>query len=248
MRLTVACALSLTASFAAADEVLVFAAASLQGPLDQAAAAFGAATGDQVTISYAGSAALARQIIAGAPADLFLSAAPEWMAAVADAGLLAGDSRALFGNRLVIVGPAPAPDVLTPAGLTSALGGGLLAMGHVDSVPAGVYGKAALETLGLWDGVAAQVVQVDNVRIALGLVASGEAALGVVYATDALTAPDLMVVAALPDDSHPPILYPGGVVTTGESPAAAAAFLDWLSGADGQAPFLAAGFLPVAPG
>jgi molybdate transport system substrate-binding protein len=235
----------LTGAAARADQVLVFAASSLQGPLDRVAADFATTSGHEITISYAGSAALARQIVAGAPADLFLSAAPEWMQALADAGLTGPAGPVdLLGNRLVIVAGARVGDVLTVPGLTAALGDGLLAMGHVDSVPAGVYGRAALESLGLWADVQDQVVQVDNVRVALGLVVAGEAALGIVYASDAATAPDLTIAATFPADSHPPIRYGGAVIQSGTAPGVAADFLAYLVTPEGQAPFLVAGFLP----
>jgi molybdate transport system substrate-binding protein len=240
LRLIVALLALLTGSAALADEVVVFAAASLQGPLDQAVADWAAATGHQVTISYAGSAALARQIAAGAPADLFISAAPEWVDSLAADGLLTGGPRVLFGNRLVLI--APAGEATGPGGLdAAAFGTGLIATGHVASVPAGVYARAALESLGLWPALQDRIVQVDNVRVALALVARGEVERGIVYASDAASSPEVAVIAQFPAASHPPILYPAATVS--DSPLAPA-LLDHLAGPAALAIFLAAGFTP----
>lgn len=234
----------LTPKAALADEVVVFAAASLKGPLDAVAAEFKAATGHQVLISYGGSNALARQIIQGAPADVFLSAAPEWMDAVEQNGLLAPDGRRdLLGNSLVLVahGVDAAPVTLEPAlDLAGLLRGGKLSMADVQSVPAGQYGKAALAHFGLWDMAQPYVVQSENVRAALAFVALGEAPYGIVYATDAMAEPGVSVVARFPDASHPPILYPAGLIAGAD--AADQAFFQALSGAAADAIFAAAGF------
>ncbi|MFV0386253.1 molybdate ABC transporter substrate-binding protein [Paracoccus sp. (in: a-proteobacteria)] len=201
---------------AAADEVVVFAAASLKNAMDQVAADFSAATGHEVTVSYAGSGNLARQIIQGAPADLFVSANTQWMDEVEKAGLLADDARAdLLGNTLVLIahGKDAAPvEIGTGTDLAGILNGGKLAMALVDSVPAGQYGKAALENLGLWDGVATDVAQADNVRAALALVSTGEAPFGIVYATDAVADDNVTVVGAFPAASYPPIIYPAALL------------------------------------
>ncbi|NEX45625.1 molybdate ABC transporter substrate-binding protein [Pseudotabrizicola algicola] len=229
-----------------ADEVVVFAAASLKTALDSFAAAFEAETGHRVTISYGGSGALARQIIAGAPADIFLSAATDWMDAVATEGLIAKDSRAdLWGNRLVLIAhgtDAPPLDLAAKDQLPARLGTGKLSMAMVDAVPAGQYGKAALETLGLWASVAPSVAQSENVRAALTLVASGEAPLGIVYATDATADDSVTVVASFPADSHPPITYPAALLTNAADPADAA-FLEALSSDAADATFAAQGFV-----
>ncbi len=192
-------------------DVVVFAAASLRTAIDVIAQDWQAMTGHRVIVSYAGSSALARQIIAGAPADLFISASTQWMDAVEGAGLIAGDTRHdLLGNTLVLIGHgAGHPVVMSPAlDLAGMLGDGWLAMGLVDSVPAGQYGKAALQSLGLWDAIAPQVAQTDNARAALALVARGEAPMGVVYATDAAAEPAVSVLATFPEVSHPTIIYP----------------------------------------
>jgi molybdate transport system substrate-binding protein len=228
-----------------ADEVVVFAAASLKSALDQVAADFETATGHSVTVSYAGSNLLARQIVAGAPADVFLSAAASWMDEVQTAGLIVPGSRTdLVGNRLVLIahGKAVAPVTIGPdLDLPALLGDGKLAMALVDAVPAGQYGKAALETLGLWAGVAPAVVQTDNVRAALALVGLGEASHGIVYASDAAAGDNVTVVGRFPADSHPPIRYPAALLT-GAADAADAAFLAALASPEAGAHFAAQGF------
>jgi molybdate transport system substrate-binding protein len=225
---------------AMADDVTVFAASSLKTALDPIAAAWGAETGNTVTISYGGTAALATQIMAGAPADLFIAASVPWMDEVEAAGVMQPGSRVdLLGNTLVLVGAAGAGPVAL-ADLPAALGDGRLSMAFVDSVPAGQYGKAALDSLGLWAAVEAQVVQSENVRVALAFVARGEAAFGVVYASDALAEPGVSVVATFPDDSHAPIIYPAAL--TAGADAAAMAFLAALQMPAADEVFLANGF------
>ena len=229
---------------AQAANVLVFAAASMRTALDEIAADWQARTGDTVTLSYAGSGALARQIIAGAPADIFLSASTDWMDAVEAEGLIvAGTRRDLLGNTLVLVGHgAGARVAVSPVlDLPGLLGDGWLAMALVDSVPAGQYGKAALQSLGLWDSVAARVAQTDNVRAALALVATGEEPLGIVYATDAVAEPAVSVLGRFPAETHPPIVFPVALLTEATDPADAA-FLDALHGAAARAVFERNGF------
>lgn len=229
----------------AAEEVVVFAAASLATALEQVAAAFEAETGHRVTISHGGSNTLARQILAGAPADIFISAAADWMDAVDQGGMVVPGTRVdLLGNTLVLIAHGrDAPPVTLAPGLDLAgmLGGGRLAMALVDAVPAGQYGKAALQHFGLWDGVAAQVAQADNVRAALALVTRGEAPLGVVYASDAAASDAVTVVARFPPGSHPPIAYPAALLT-GAQDAADRAFLAALQAPLADAAFAAQGF------
>ena len=217
---------------AGAGEVVVFAAASLKTALDQVKAAFEKQTGDTVTISYAGSNILAKQIIEGAPADVFISASREWMDAVEKAGDLApGTRRDLLGNTLVLIAhdPQAQPIALNDrTDLAALLGGGKLAMGLVDSVPAGQYGKQALTRLGLWNSVRDSVAQADNVRAALALVATGEAPLGIVYATDAAAEPRVHVIGRFAPDTHDPITYPAALTGRAADPADRA-FLDALS-------------------
>lgn len=225
-----------------ADSVTVFAAASLKTALDEIVAGFEAATGHDVSVALAGSSALARQIQAGAPADLFISANRAWMDVLDRDGLLAPGTRVdLVSNRLVLIAPAPADQIEIDASLDllSRLGDGRLAMALVQAVPAGIYGKAALEHLGLWQAVAPRVAQTDNVRAALALVALGEAPLGLVYASDAQAEPRVGVVGTVPRDTHPPILYPAAVLR--DKPAART-LLAHLQSPAAQAVFAAQGF------
>lgn len=224
--LTVVLTLAQTVPAVAAD-VVVFAASSLRTALDEIAEDWQAETGHRVLVSYAGSSAQARQIMAGAPADIFLSASPDWMDAVQAEGLIAeGLRRDLLGNSLVLIAHTPAaPIAITPdLDLPAMLGDGLLAMALVDAVPAGQYGKAALQFLGLWEAVAPRVAQADNVRAALALVALGEAPMGIVYATDALAEPAVTVLGTFPEASHPVITYPLALLTEARDPADRAFF------------------------
>lgn len=246
-RIALASALALTlATPALAEEVVVFAAASMKTALDAVAADFEAATGNTVTISYGGSNALAKQIIEGAPADIFVSAAVNWMDEVEKAGLVAEGSRKdLFGNTLVLVahGKDAAPVVIGQGfDLAGLLGDGKLSMAMVDSVPAGQYGKASLEALGIWAAVEPSVAQSENVRAALTLVSAGEAPYGIVYATDAVSDDNVTVVGTFPADSHKPIIYPGALLT-GAADAADKAFFEALSSDAGDAKFAGQGFV-----
>ena len=242
--LSLALALAL-ATPAAAEEVVVFAAASLKTALDQIATDFQAATGNTVVISYAGSNTLAQQIIQGAPADIFVSANEKWMDEVAKANLIAEGTRAdLLGNTLVLIahGKAAAPVEIGPGfDLAALLGDEKLAMAMVDSVPAGQYGKAALETLGIWAAVEPNVAQSDNVRAALALVSTGEAPYGIVYATDAVADDNVTVIGTFPADSHAPIIYPAALLTTAADDADRA-FYQALSSDASDAIFAAQGF------
>lgn len=236
-----AAALIALASAAHADEITIFAAASLKTALDEIAAQWQKDHGDTVLISYAGSSKLAKQIQKGAPADLFISASTDWMDAVEKSGDIDPATRTdILGNTLVLVGtgtPAAAP----VADLPKMLGDGKLAMALVDSVPAGQYGKQSLEKLGLWAGVEPHVAQADNVRAALKLVATGEAPLGIVYGSDAVAEPGVGAVTIFPADSHDAIIYPGAVTKSADTPQAAA-FLLSLKHGPAEALFKAQGF------
>lgn len=222
---------ALASSPAWADRITVFAAASMTGVLDEIAQSFTADSGDEVVLSYAGSSTLARQIEQGAPADVYISANSDWMDHLEGAGNIAADTRFdLASNRLVLIATGsrgPPVALTTPDDLMQRLDAGRLAMALVDAVPSGIYGKAALETLGLWDSVAPRVAQTDNVRAALALVAAGAAPLGVVYASDAQAEPRVYVAAIFPEISHPPILYPAAAIA-GRDSDAVRAFLDHL--------------------
>nr|WP_111735240.1 molybdate ABC transporter substrate-binding protein [Roseovarius amoyensis] len=229
---------------ASAARLTVFAAASLKTALDEAVPAYAAQGGEKVTLSYAGSSVLARQIAQGAPADVFISANPRWMDWLEGEGRIETGTRAnILGNRLVLIGPADAASLTITPGMDLAdrLGDGWLAMALVDAVPAGIYGKAALQSLGEWQAVADKVAQADNVRAALMLVALGEAAMGVVYATDAAAEDGVAVLGMFPTDSHPPIIYPAAAIR-GRAGPDARAFLSYLHGAEAATIFQRHGF------
>ncbi|KZY36168.1 molybdate ABC transporter substrate-binding protein [Roseovarius sp. HI0049] len=249
MRRFVAGALvALAAAPAAADEITVFAAASLKTALDEVADGFEAAAGHEVTVSYAGSSALARQIELGAPADVFLSANPGWMDRLEEAGKVeAGTRIELLGNRMVLIahGRREAAEVVAGMDLAAMLGEGRLAMALVDAVPAGIYGKAALESLGQWQAVEGRVVQADNVRAALKLVAIGEAPMGVVYATDAAAEEGVSVIGEFPEDSHASIVYPAAAMAGRVGPMVAE-FLGYLQSGAAREVFERHGFTVLA--
>jgi molybdate transport system substrate-binding protein len=229
----------------AADQPLVvFAAASLKGSLDTAKALYEAAGGAPVTVSYAGSSALAKQIESGAPADVFISADLDWMRYLADKNLVRADTeRRLLGNRIVLIAPKDGaePVEIGPGfPLAASLGDGRLVLCDL-AVPCGKYGKAALETLGVWGSVEGRIAFAENVRAALAFVSRGEAPYGIVYATDAAADPAVAVVGTFPEDSHPPIVYPVAVTAESKHPAAAA-FVDFLASAKAGAAFEKAGF------
>ena len=226
---------------------LVFAAASMKTALDAIAARYTAAGHPAPVISYGSSGTLAKQIQSGAPADLFISADQKWMDVLAKDGAIEVETReALLGNELVLVEPADATASLTIAkgfDLAGALGDGKLAVCSVASCPAGIYGKEALEKLGIFASVEPKLAQADNVRAALLLVARGEAKFGIVYATDAKAEPKVKVVGTFPADSHTPIVYPVAVTTAAKNEApAAAAFEAYLHSAEARAILKEQGF------
>jgi molybdate transport system substrate-binding protein len=229
---------------------LVFAAASLTTALDQINAAFRQQGGAGAVISYASSSVLAKQIAAAAPADLFISADQDWMDFVAGRNLIRADSRRdLLGNALVLIAPADSPATLQIGPgfpLDALVGGGRLAMGDPASVPAGRYGKASLEALGVWDRVKDHLALAENVRAALALVSRREAPFGIVYRSDAVSDRGVKVVGTFPEASHPPIVYPAALVATSTNPAAAT-FLAFLSSPAAKAIFEAQGFTVLAP-
>lgn len=243
--LVVGIALACSALPAQARDVVVFAAASLKNALDDAAAAWSRETGRKAVISYAGSSALAKQIEAGAPADVFFPADLDWMDHMVSKGLIRPGTRFdLLGNDLALIAPtgAAVQASLRPGlDLAPVLAGGRLAMGHVDSVPAGKYGKAALEKLGAWNGVKERIAQTENVRAALLLVSRGEAPLGVVYRTDALSDPNVGIVGIFPEGTHPPIVYPVAMTRDSTHPDAVP-FLEFLRSAKAKSFFEKQGF------
>ncbi len=233
----------------AAEPVTVFAAASLKESLEEVGDAWKSETGREIRFSFAGSSALAKQIEEGAPADIFISADLKWMDHLDQAGRIKSEARFdLLSNRIVLVAPKDSDlttTIVPNFPLATLLGDERLAMANVDAVPAGTYGKAALESLGVWDGVKDKVAQAENVRAALLLVSRGEAPLGIVYETDARVDPSVKILDRFPEQSHPVIIYPAALTTDGKNPAAAD-FLAYLRGADAHAIFAAAGFTVLA--
>jgi molybdate transport system substrate-binding protein len=232
-------------------DVLVFAAASLKNALDEAAAQWQRASGKKVAISYAASNTLIKQIEQGAPADMFISADLDWMDYGQQKGLIKPDTRSnLLGNRLVLVAPKDSnisASIQPGFDLAALLKGGRLAMGNVDAVPAGKYGKAALEKLGAWDGVKDKIAQAESVRAALVLVSRGEAPLGIVYQTDAASDPTVKIVGTFPENTHPPIIYPIALTKDSTTPDAPA-FLNFIWSPAARPIFERQGFTVLAPG
>jgi molybdate transport system substrate-binding protein len=224
--------------------VTVFAAASLTDALEQLGDEFTRSTGVKVRFSFAASSVLARQVEAGAGADMFLSADQAWMDYLQQRGRIQQSTRRnLLGNRLALIAPADSTLQLTIApgfALLQSLGGRRLAMGDPDSVPAGRYAKSALTSLGVWQDVEDRLVRAEDARHALMFVARGEVPLGIVYASDAHIDQDVRIIDVFPADSHPPIIYP--VALTRGASAEAARFLDFVQGPAGQAAFEHQGF------
>ncbi len=227
---------------------VVLAAASMHDALEDAADAWAGQGHARPVLSFAASSAAARQIEAGAPADLFVSADEEWMDELERRGLLVPSSRAvLASNRLVLIAPAASDLRIAPAPgfpLVPALDGGRLAVAETGSVPAGRYARAALTRLGMWNDVSDRLAPAENVRAALQLVARGAAPLGITYASDALSEPAVRVVGEFPADSHPPIRYPLALVAAGGHPQAEA-FRAFLLSPAGAAILARHGFGPA---
>jgi molybdate transport system substrate-binding protein len=245
--LLTACLFGLQSRAADAEKgITVFAAASLTNAMQDLGDAFTKDTSIPVRFSFAASSALARQIENGARADMFFSADLEWMDYLQARNLIQPATRHdVLGNRLVLIAPVASKISLKIAphfALAAALRKGHLTTGDPDSVPAGRYAHEALANLGVWDQVAARLVRADSVRAALAFVDRGEAALGIVYATDALIDKNVRVVDMFPADSHMPIVYPAAL-TTGAA-ADAAKFLAYIRGPAGDLTFQHYGFTP----
>ncbi len=241
----IACGLFCIPVAAQSHDVLVFAAASLKDAMDDITGQYQRETGKHVRVSLAASPTLAKQIENGAPADIFISADLDWMDYLAQRNLIKPSTRKnLLGNKLVLIasndGVAP---VKIQAGfpLAKLLAGGKLSMADTASVPCGKYGKASLEKLGVWPSVASQVVQAENVRAALALVARKEAPLGIVYQTDVTAEPNVKVVGVFPADTHPPIIYPIALTVESSNPDAIA-FLAYLESPKARPLFEKQGF------
>jgi molybdate transport system substrate-binding protein len=232
-------------------DVLVFAAASLKNAVDDIAAQWQRETGKKAVISYAASNTLIKQIEQGAPADIFISADLDWMDYGQQKNLIKPETRSnLLGNRIVLIAPKDSSvkvDIKSGFDLAAVLKDGKLAMGDVNAVPAGKYGKAALEKLGAWDGVKDKIAQAESVRAALLLVSRGEAPLGIVYQTDAAADPGVKIVGTFPSDSHPPIIYPIALTKDSKNPNAQA-FLDYLRSPAARPLFERQGFTVLTPG
>ena len=233
------------------SDLIVFAAASLKNALDAINAQWQKETGKAAKISYAASSALAKQIEQGAPAQMFISADLDWMDYAAQKSLIKADTRSdLLGNRIVLIAPkdrAAKVEIKPGFDLAGILGEGRLSMANVDAVPAGKYGKAALEKLGAWEKVAGKVAQAENVRAALLLVSRGEAPAGIVYQTDAAADRAVTIIGTFPEDAHPPIIYPIALTASATHPDAAA-FLAYLKSAKAKPLFEAQGFTVLSPG
>jgi molybdate transport system substrate-binding protein len=205
-------------------KLVIFAAASLKDALDEVNTAYQREKGQETATSYGASPTLAKQIEAAAPADVFISADLDWMDYLAKKNLIKPETRAnLLGNQLVLIAPVNSGDKLTIAPnfpLAQALGNGRLAIADPNGVPAGKYGKAALESLGVWASVADRLAPAENVRATLALVSRGEAPLGIVYRTDANSDKGVQIVGTFPENTHPPIVYPIAVVAASTNPGA----------------------------
>ncbi|MFB9263718.1 molybdate ABC transporter substrate-binding protein [Bradyrhizobium erythrophlei] len=243
--LALICAGDLRPARAGHPDVLVFAAASLKSALDEINAQWHGRTGKRATISYASSPALAKQIEQGAPADLFISADEDWMDYLAERKLIRPETRSdLVGNRLVLVssqGSDLQVNIAPGFPLLSLLGNGRLAMANTEAVPAGKYGRAALEALGVWESVKGSIAQAENVRAALLMVSRGEAPLGIVYESDAVSDPTVSRLGTFPESTHPRIAYPIAVTADSTKPAAFA-FIEMLKTPEARAIFEKQGF------
>lgn len=245
--LLVGSALLVAPALRAQDAALVFAAASQKDALDAVIAAYAKAGKGPVKASYQSSSTLARQIEQGAPADLFISANPQWMDYLAERNLIDKDTRFdLLSNGLVLVTAKdsnPGPVAIAPGlDLAALLGDGRLAVGDPDHVPAGIYAKQALQSLGIWDKVEAKLARADNVRAALALVARGETPLGIVYRSDAVADKSVKVVGQFPETGHPPIVYPVAVMAESKHAQAARDFLAFLKSTDAAKIYATFGF------
>jgi len=231
--------------------VVVFAAASLKNALDAINEQWHQETGKKAVISYAASSALAKQIEQDAPAQMFISADLDWMDYLAQRNLIKPETRLnLLGNRIVLIAPkekAQPIDIRPGFDLVKLLGNGRLSMANVDAVPAGKYGKAALEKLGIWSSVSDKIAQAENVRAALLLVSRGEAPVGIVYQTDAAADANVKIIGTFPEEAHPPIIYPLALTANATNPGAEA-LLAYLKSAKAKPLFEAQGFNVLSPG
>lgn len=230
--------------------IVVFAAASLKNALDEIAGDWSKANKTEVKISYAASSALAKQIENAAPADIFISADLDWMDYIEKKNLVKKNTRvSLLGNTLVLIASKDAKNkevkIAPNFDLAGLLGDKRLAMAAVATVPAGKYGKAALEKLGVWKSVEGKIAEAENVRAALAFVSRGETPYGIVYRTDAASDKGVIIAGTFPDGSYPPIIYPVAQLETSKN-AKAAEFQKALSTPSAQAIFKKHGFSVLA--
>jgi molybdate transport system substrate-binding protein len=246
-----ACGPPQTPAKAQGGDLVIFAAASLKNALDSVNAQWQKETGKKATISYASSPALAKQIEQGAPAQMFISADLDWMDYATSKNLIKADTRSnLLGNRIVLIAPkdkAQPIEIKPGFDLAKILGDGRMSMANVDSVPAGKYGKAALEKLGVWASVSNKIAQAENVRAALLLVSRGETSAGIVYQTDAAADSNVKIIGTFPEDTHPPIVYPIALTANATHPDAAA-FLAYIKSAGAKPLFESQGFTVLSQG
>lgn len=228
-------------------ELLVFAAASLTNVLGELSTAWSARSGVRVKTSFAASSVLARQIEAGGKADAFISADQEWMDYLQSRNLIDKTTRRdLVANRLVLIAPADSKLELKIApgfDLAGTLGKRRLATGDPDTVPVGRYARSALVTLGVWDEIQDRLVRADNVRSAMTFVALGEVPLGIVYATDARVDSKVRIVDTFPENTHPPITYPGAAIKGSRGDATE--FLEFLASPQARDIWVKYGFLEL---
>ena len=244
LRRAILAVLALGLPVIALAEPMVMAAASTSRALDAAIGQSGIAS----VANYGASGMLARQIEQGAPADIFVSANPKWMQYLVEAGMVdASTVSVLMSNRLVLIAPADAPD-LVPQDIASRLDGESFVMANPDTAPVGAYGKSALESLGLWGDMGPQLVPMRNTLATVAAVSRAEAALGLVYASDAAGQDGVRVVWEIPEDSHPPIRYLIAPLSDGTDPGAAAPLLDFLLSAKGRDVLEGFGFLAIEEG
>jgi molybdate transport system substrate-binding protein len=233
----------------AQQRLIVFAAASLKEALDEVNGAYQQTKGVAIVASYAGSGALIKQIEQGAPADVFISADPESMEYGSRKKVVQDNTHtALLGNKLVLIAPGTAKVERVTVGpdfpLAAMAGDSRIVTGDVRAVPVGRYAQAALRKLGLWQAAQPKLAMVENVRVALALVAREEALLGIVYETDARAEPRVRVTGVFPPDSHPPIVYPAALTATAKP--GAAAYLEFLQSPAARRAFEKRGFTFLA--
>ena len=234
------------ASQALAEDVSVFAAASLTNALNEIGDSFTAKTGNKMVPSYAASSALAKQVEQGAPGQIFASADLKWMDYLTEKKLVNPDTRFnLLGNTLVLIAPLDSKlshvDLTAKTDIAALAGSGRIATGNPDSVPVGLYFKQAMERNGQWKALEPKIAGTDSVRAALAFVERGEVTLGVVYATDAAISKKVKVIGVFPDTMHDPVVYPFALIAGKETPAAKA-LLEYIRSPEAKAVFVRYGF------